>query len=263
MAVPAALLLLDDIPLLHRELADGLRLLAEWGLNTDGDEFRELTMFDESMVSLAEYVPLALHLHLAAFRRLFESMAVNLWSACEDAMPGAIELVRAVERYTDIVPPVVARPLVMWQALCLLEYANLAKRDTDVELVDSIVHQIISSPGTDGSFHPNEVSESEKATWADCDLIGLHALAKLALLRRNPGWAARVEEIALYHQKNTQLDDTGGEPWGLFGFIWSPKTREFADAQIHYVRSTSGRKASSVSGLLLADAADSLKDFDV
>jgi len=92
-------------------------------------------------------------------------------------------------------------------------------------------------------------------------LVGLHALARLALLRRHKTWAKRVEEIAMYHLENTQPDNATNQPWGLFAFLWSAKTRSFAEQQMHDATAHSGGAVSPLAAMLLADAADCLAEF--
>src|SRR5690606_33037121 len=93
-------------------------------------------------------------------------------------------------------------------------------------------------------------------TWTYRELTGLHALANLALLRRNTAWARRVKEIAGYHLEHTQPDFTTYEPWALFAFGWTPATSDFAQQQLHDVQThlASGGVDLTAAALLLADA---------
>src|SRR5690606_7345308 len=122
--------------------------------------------------------------------------------------------------------------LVLWQLLCVADQAALLSRDIDFEWIDAAVYQAIGTPGPDGSLHPRSDEESLDA-WTYRELCGVHALADLALLRRNTAWARRVQEVVRYHMDNSQPDNTTTQSWALFAFLWSPATRPFAEQQLH------------------------------
>ncbi|MCE9588927.1 MAG: hypothetical protein K8S99_00200 [Planctomycetes bacterium] len=257
LAAPAALLLLGDDPALHPALAEGFRMLAGMGGAAEARHVQPL-LKEPGGHSRDIYHALALHMHIAAFAKRYESLPPGVWSVCEDALPGALLPVRAVERYADVAPPPGRTGVTLWQALCVLEQAVAVSRDVDVELVDGVVHPIVSRPGPDGALHPRGEDESLDA-WTYRELSGLHALANLALLRRNKTWAGHVERIAMHHVENTQPDNTTNQPWAWFAFFWSPKTRSFAEQQLH---DATANGLSVVAAILLADAANALAQFD-
>ena len=208
------------------------------------------------------YHPLALHLCLAAFDQGYESLPPDVWSICEQSTIEAVGPCRLLEFYTNQAPPSALVPLVLWHALCLAQAAKILHRDVDLELVDSVVETIINQHDTSlQPFTPNDTIE----TWTYLELTGLHALANLALLRRSSAWSNRVEQIAIHHQNNTQPDNSTNQPWGVFAFLWSPKTRMFAEQQLHdcaaHTHTTGNRNSNLAIGLLLTDAANSLKLF--
>jgi hypothetical protein len=249
---PAARLLIKDGVALYPELAEGMRRLAAMGKG------RERAMLCDSAGHAREvYHPLVLHLHLAAFLKHYESLPAPLWGACEEALPGAIEPARFVEDFADKAPPPEGVAVVLWDALCLLEEGHLASRDVDVEVVDSAVHALLRRPGPEGALHPCGEEDSLDA-WTYRELTGLHALANLAIARRNQAWARRVQEVATYHLHNTQPDNTTTEPWALPAFLWSPSTRSFAEQQLHDAQT---QKMGPVGAMLLADAANTLSEF--
>jgi hypothetical protein len=257
LGVPAARLLLDDDPSLHLQLGQGMRALAAMGrgqgtprlIGAHGDQ-RE------------EYHLLVLHLHLGAFSHRYESMSQQVWSACEDSIEMAIQPARAAETFTAGPPPAARAATTIWQAMCLYEAGRLLQRDVDVEVAESIVHQVLSQPGPDGSFAERDPEESPDA-WTYRELVGIHALANMALFTRNRQWAARVERIALHHLENTQPDHTTGEPWGLFAFLWSEKVRTFGEQQLHDAASYTSQAGGGpgIAAMLLADAARCLSMF--
>jgi len=246
VAVPAARLLLNDDQSLYEPFVSGLdSLLTTRRLADSSGHHREA------------YHLLAMHLSMTAFSIRYESFPRQLWSICDDWLERATPIVREAETHANVPSDPAEAHLILWRALCLDDHASLSSRDVDIELVDAIVHQIVASPGSDGALTAQDPDESPDA-WVYRELVGLHALASLALRRRSRAWADRVEQVALYHLSNTQPDHVTSEPWGVFGFYWSAKTQMFAEQQLHDVR-TYGRGV--VAGLLLADAANSLNAF--
>ena len=136
----------------------------------------------------------------------------------------------------------------------------MLKRDVDLEWVDGVVHQIVCRPGPDGSLHPRSSGECDEAWWWS-DRCGLHALANLALLGRNPSWTRRVEQIAMYHQTHAQPAGVAAQPWALFAYAWSGRTRALAQQQIRGVETAAGARIDVLTALLLADAVCSLARF--
>lgn len=264
LGVPAARLLLTGEAALHHALVAGFRTLA--GIGRSAATTGLMPMMRTAMGDRRPiYHPLVLHLHLAAFEKAYEEMPAGLWSACEDAIPDAIAPSRSIETWADTPPPHDQVDQVLWHSLCVLEQASLLSRDVDVELVESVVHAALSQPGPAGALHPYESDDSPDA-WTYRELTGLHALANLALRRRNQTWARRVQEVAMYHLDHTQPDYTTYEPWAVFAFAWSPATSLFADQQLHDVQThlaAGGPMTGIVPGLLLTDAAYALGQFTV
>ncbi len=274
LAAPAARILIEGpasrgcnhLPVSFRALAE----LAEEA----AQQQRLPALHDAAGHSRDVYYPLAAHLLLAAFRRCYESLPGEAWGACEQCMPALVEPLRLVEQWADTPPPPDRVALALWCALGLAEHGQLAARDVDVELADAVVHQVLGPADLGSPLHPRRDGESLDA-WTWRELTGLHALANLALLRRNQAWAGRVEQVALYHQDNTQPDNVTAHPWALFAFLWSPHTRPLAEQQLHDVSTTlalagpshataaatASPRGGLLAGLLLADAADALGTF--
>lgn len=259
---PAAALL-DNDAAHHPVLPAGLRALAAMAAGPDRDAPR---LADGSGQAREVYFPLVLHLHLRAFAKRYESLPQRVWMACEDVLPAAIEGVRSVENHTDQPASPTATALVLWQGLCLAGFAEVTRRDVDMEVADAVVHQALAQPGAGGSLHARSADEALDA-WTYRELCGMHALANLALLRRNSAWARRVQEVAAYHMEHTQPDYTTTQPWGVFAALWSDTTVPFAEQQLHDVASAQATSAGEhdqhapMIVLLLADAADALARF--
>lgn len=254
LGIPAARLIIEDDSIFYSDLVKGFQTLSTLGGN-------DAPMLADSYGHRRDvYHLLVLHLHLVAFAKHFESMSVSQWSACENALPAATQSARHIEVFASQPPDAEHVSATLWRALCLFETASLQSRDTDIEWVDAVVHQIVENPGKDGSLHPIEADESFDL-WTYRELSGLHALANLALRLRNQAWAKRVQDIAEYHQAKTQPDYTTSQPWGVFAFLWPTSTRLFADQQIHDAQTEGGGSLTPLAAMLLADAANSLATF--
>ena len=249
IVLPAAKLLLAEDASQH----EGLAVAMQWLASHD-------TMADPAGHVRDIYHPFAMHLCLAAFHRRYESISPSRWSQCEQAISEMMIHLRWIEQFADAVPELADVPVVLWSALAMAEQATLMSRDIDLEMTDSAVAAIVATPGRDGSLH-EMVSDDSLDTWTYRELVGLHALARLALHRRNKAWALRVEQIAHFHLENTQPDNATNQPWGVFAFLWSEKTRGFAEQQLHDATTHGGGKIQLLPAMLLADAADCLAEF--
>lgn len=257
IAVAAARLLLrDEAGGEYIRLAAGFKQLEQLGNEVSPQ------LIDPAGRSCDVYLALAIHLHFAAFLRHYESLPTDVWGACEAAVPDMIKPIRVAEEYADVPPPAEGCALLLWQVLCLYEQALLLGRDVDIELIDSIVHQAISQPGPDRSLHRQDDRQEGLDAWTCRELIGLHALANLALGRQNTTWAKRVQEIASYHLNHLPPDSIPNQPWAHFAFLWSPNTASFAEQQLHYVTGQGVSQVGPFAAMLLADAANALSRFE-
>ena len=252
MAVPAARLLFEDDASLYPLLSNGFKALAELGRRCG----RTPPMLrDPTGQQLAIYHPLVLHLHLAAYRAHYEQLPAAVWSACEQALPAAIEPGRQIEDHLGAG----SRSLVLWQCLCVLEQALLLGRDVDIELLDPVVHGVIREEDQrdPGVGNPEAGKDPGMNQWVLDELAGLHALANLALRRRNQQWANRVQEIAKKLLAQQLELCQSNWPWGLFAFAWTPGTEKLDMPQLQRADAETG----IITVLLLADAADALGEF--
>lgn len=249
IVLPAAKLLLQDDPSQH----EGLALAMQWLAAHD-------SMADPAGHVRDIYHPFAMHLCLAAFHRRYETISPSRWSQCEQAISEMMIHLRWIEQYADAAPALADVPVVLWSALAMAEQATLMSRDIDLEMTDSAVAAIVASPGREDCLH-EMTNDDSLDTWTYRELVGLHALARLALHRRNNGWAKRVEQVANFHLENTQPDNATNQPWGVFAFLWSSKTRGFAEQQLHDATTHGGGKLLLLPAMLLADAADTLAEF--
>lgn len=270
---PAAALLLRDDTAMHPDLARGVELLASlagpaYSPPIAAPAPADPALRDHAGHSRKIYYPFVLHLHLAAAQARRASLGPGVFDALAAAIPAAVAPARRLEAHVDAPPAPALTTLTLWNALCLLDAATLLEgregaATVDASMIDAAVEQIIARPGPDGSLHPRDAEESLDA-WTYRELSGLHALAGLALARRHAEWSARVEQVALHHLENTQPDHTTSQPWGLFAFLWSPRTRMFAEQQVHDATAQGTLETGglgTLSAMLLADAVASLDAF--
>ncbi len=116
---------------------------------------------------------------------------------------------------------------------------------------DDRVDACLSHPDSAGALHEMGPDESLDA-WTYQELVGLHALHRLARRSGRDDWHERLRMATHYHLENTQPDNATTQPWGLPAFASFADTQCFAEQQLHDAM-TQGD--ACVSGLLLADAA--------
>lgn len=252
MGAAAAKLMLEDDTALHGLLAEGFRHLAKLDGRSPAVHSDPTGQFNDV------YFPLVLHLHLAAFGQRYETLSSTAWGACEQTIPSALRAARQCEQYAQMPPDNNQVGVVLWQALCVLEQAQLLKRDIDTEWIDAVVHQILSKIDA-SQLHQRNEDESIEA-WMGREMAGLHALANLALATRNQAWARRVQEIAIHHVKRKPVVNAADPPWALFAFAWSQSTRAFAEQWMQSIQQHR-EVITPLAAMLVADAANAIGRF--
>ena len=238
-AVPAARLLLGDDPTQFGPLADGFAHLVQ--LARRAPSAPPMLLDHEGRRDPIDHL-VVLHLHLAAFNRLYERMPARWWSACEDSVLAAVAPAQWAGQFSDSAPPPDQVDLVLWQALCLLGQAQLLKRDVDIEIVDGVVHQVMAA---------------RQSAAGQEDGRALHAMANLALLRRSRPWARHVEQWAA-DLAASRDDWTTTRMWAIFALVWSPGTLAVAVPRIDQARHAT---LTTFDAMLLADAACAMEAF--
>jgi len=243
--VTVSKLMIQDNPDSYQTLIDGLANLAAGQLIT-------------SLPKRPVYPLLALHVHLAAFKKRYLSLPDSIWDHLTLQFNQLASPLRQIETYRNTPPAHMSTEIVLWQASCLLLMGNLRHIDDDIALATAVIQQIVDRSVPDNPLTKQNPEESLDG-WTYRELLGIHALTNAALLEQNAPWAQRIEQIARYHLYNTQPDHCTSEPWGLFGFLWSQQTHMFAIQQIHDAKSYG---LAGVSRVLLADAARCLTEFE-
>ncbi|MFG0248357.1 MAG: hypothetical protein ACF8OB_05675 [Phycisphaeraceae bacterium JB051] len=240
-----ARLMIEDAPSTHQTLIDGISKLAA-GQKIEGLDKRPV------------YPLLAMHVHLAAFAKRYLVLPDNIWETAASDFETLAKPLRAIEQFKQTAPGYLETETVLWQAWLLLLIGSLRHADDDIALAKAVVNTVVEREVPEQSLTVQDIEDTLDA-WTYRELIGLHALANAALFDRNDKWADRVEEVAMHHLYNTQPDHCTSEPWGLFGFLWSDKTRMFGVQQIHDCKAYG---LVGVGRILLADAMRCLNEFE-
>lgn len=238
LGAPAARLLLSP----HAPAAPARASAAELARLLREHAIGPIKFADTFGFSRPAYYPLLVHLHLAA-------------------LPEAGDLAEQVAAQADGVAGVPDASLRLWWALCLDEAGEQLQQDAIRRHAAGVVAAVADAPGDAGSLHRREGLDDLLDAWTFRELVGLHALAWMAIRTGNATWARRAAEIAVAHQAVTQPDYTTYQPWGVFAFLFTPETTLFADQQLHDTATNLHVErggAGLVPGLLLADAAAAL-----
>jgi len=258
-ALPAARLLLGEAertPAVYEAYAGGVEALAQRVQEADGParvrdsqgHFRDL------------YFPLAVHLQLSAWLECGKALAALKQQQHWSLLPG---LLRPL--LSEAAPPqgqaTERGPYRLWQGLCLLEYAALIQRDEPAETAYRLIDRALRGPGEHGALHPR-AEEETLDWWTFHELAGLHALADLLAIERQPQWQRRMREAVAYHIEHTQPDNATAHPWGVAAFFDTSDGLMFVEQQLHDVTTHSSQhetRAALLPGLLLADASQPLR----
>jgi len=254
--VNAAWLLIEDAPARYPTLEEGLAWLAAQP---------DIDWPNDPMPGPLGFA-LVLHLHLAAFSARYETLPQRRWGACEHHALDAVAPVRQVARYSDLPPSQNQVDLVLWQTLCLLDYAHILGRDIDIELVDGIVHHALDA--LQMAIDPaNGPADATAETVRPQRLRGLHALADLSLQRRNRAWATVAHRVAGQMLADNEPFPPSHRPWAWFAFAWSahrgPSTPAAGPSTVPENRGAASSDcfADPLTLMLLADAAHAMGSF--
>jgi hypothetical protein len=136
-------------------------------------------------------------------------------------------------------------------------WAALAREDVDaVATFERLASQ--QQPG--GALLKADPSRNPETSWF-AELAILHALTAYAVRAGNAALQAAAHRAAEYHLSATQPDHATSEPWGLLAFILNPSTRSVADQMLHGVQVLYPRGVTGVTGILLADVRDCLREL--
>jgi hypothetical protein len=258
-AMPAARALVGEAPAeLTHDYRAGLATLVEAAERFEAGESACFT--DGFGHSRAIYTLLNWHLHLRA--------AIDRPGLLDDETGDTRALLASTRSLGAFLTPAVGdsidprdAPTWLWLALCDGELAKALQQSRDTERFDPRIDAMLGEAPPAGSLQPRTDEPIED--WTYRELIGLHALDRLADVTARADWRERARQIATFHDGHTQPDYITYQPWALAAFARQSATAMFAEQQLHDVTlhlTTTGTPAALVPALLLADAAASLRD---
>jgi hypothetical protein len=145
----------------------------------------------------------------------------------------------------------------------VLLWRALAGADLDVDGLLA-TYRAVPRVGPDaGALVPQGLLRTIEV-WTETELSALHALSRLAAVRRRPAWGTVAIEAARWHVENLQPDNATNRPWSihLFARLESDGYADaglVAEALLHNCMVTTGR-ADSLSAQILVDAADAMAE---
>ncbi|HVT90718.1 MAG TPA: hypothetical protein VHD56_17820 [Tepidisphaeraceae bacterium] len=143
-----------------------------------------------------------------------------------------------------------------WIALALHAAGKIYIRDAWTDLAGDVFGKLSHAQNPDGSFLLAGVSDNPESHWFH-ELVLLHAASSYAVQAEDKLVAAAVLKNTRFQQQQVQPDHATTQPWGLFAFVWNPRTRDFAGQMLHAATITD----STISLMLLADALYCLELF--
>jgi hypothetical protein len=156
---------------------------------------------------------------------------------------------------------------VCWTALALHVAGKVFIRDAWTDLAGDVFGRLLKRQRPGGAFLEAGSSDNPE-TWWFAELAILHAAASYAVQAEDRALAAAVARAGEMHLAQTQPDHATNQPWGLFAFIWNPKTRGLADQVLHAAEvnlrseiSDSRSQGSGITLMLMADALYCLRLF--
>ncbi|MDX1682468.1 MAG: hypothetical protein R3336_05065, partial [Phycisphaeraceae bacterium] len=171
------------------------------GETVDASELADAVVAETAETGRPEDRWLIRHVLLAAFLNRYDEMDNAAWGRCEQVVEQRVARGRVIEAWTDKPPPPAKMGEALLATLVVADEALVLARDVDLEMVDSVVGACLRVH-PEGRLTPEDPERPIEAS-TFTDLVALHALADLALLRRDRSWAARVTEAAAWHQANT------------------------------------------------------------
>jgi hypothetical protein len=144
----------------------------------------------------------------------------------------------------------------VWMALALFVAGKVFVRDAWTDLASDTFGKLLRGEPNRSTFLTASASDNPETLWYH-ELTILHAAASYAVQAEDRTVAAAVARNTDFHLNETQPDHATAQPWGLFAFIWNPRTRILADQMLHTV----SVQSDGVSLMLLADALYCLRLF--
>ena len=148
----------------------------------------------------------------------------------------------------------------VWMALALFVAGKVFVRDAWTDLASDTFGRLVRGEPKRRTFLVPTPSDNPETFWFH-ELTILHAAASYAVQSEDRSLAAMVARSTEYHLNETQPDHATSQPWGLFAFLWNPRTHTLADQMLHAASVQHPESQDAVSLMLLADALYCLRLF--
>jgi hypothetical protein len=253
-------------PLLLKTPAGNLSAVERLIEISTSDRLSSIAVVDRGGHHRPIYRGLLVYSWLRAFGLVYETLPREQFGRWEEGVRAWCDLLEAELGQTEWpTPPVPAeRGLTAsesaWMALALHMAGKTFVRDAWMDLASDIFGRIARSQKDSGAFLHATSADSPETHWYH-ELVLLHASASYAVQSEDRTIAAAVARNAEFHQNETQPDHASNQPWGLFAFVWNPRTHAHADQVLHAASVQLAADAGGVSLMLLADALYCLQLF--
>lgn len=223
----------------------------------------QLAVIDAAGHHRPVYRPLLAHAWLNAFSIRYETLPRETFGQWEETLRPWCDLLEAelgritISDQSNDAKRGSSITEAAWSALALHQAGRIYVRDAWTDLASDTFGRICRAQQSTGAFLAPNNSINPESTWYH-ELCILHAAAGYAVRAEDRNAARAVARAGEFHLAETQPDHASSQPWGLFAFIWNPKTRSLADQLLHAVAMN---PTDTVSLILLADTLYCLRLF--
>ena len=213
------------------------------------------------------YRPLLVYAWMRAYGLLYETLPRVDFARWDEALRSWADLLEAEltnSRIPDGPIPAARGALATesaWAALALFVAGKILVRDAWTDLASDTFGRLTRWQQPGGALLAASAGDNPETLWYH-ELVLLHAAASYAVQGEDRTVAEAVARGTEYHQRETQPDHATTQPWGLFAFIWNPRTRPLADQLLHAATVEHPSAVDGVSLILLADALYCLRLFE-
>jgi hypothetical protein len=226
------------------------------------DRLASIPIVDHAGHHRPVYTGLLIYSLLQTYRIAYEILPATTFSRWEEGLRPWCDMLES--ELTSIDWPETGMPASrganasegVWMALALFVAGKVFVRDAWTDLASDTFGKLVRGGSNRASFLIPSSSDNPETLWYH-ELTILHAAASYAVQSEDRSLATAVARNTKFHLNETQPDHATAQPWGLFAFIWNPKTRTLADQMLHNV----SVQQDGVSLMLLADALYCLRLF--
>jgi hypothetical protein len=230
------------------------------------DRLASIPIIDQANHHRPVYTGLLIYSLLQTYRIAYEILPATTFSRWEEGLRPWCDMLES--ELTNIEWPEDGMPASrganasegVWMALALFVAGKVFVRDAWTDLASDTFGRLMRGDSNRRSFLVPTNADNPETLWYH-ELTILHAAASYAVQAEDRTLAAAVARNTEYHLAETQPDHATAQPWGLFAFIWNPKTRMVADQMLHTLAVQHPDSADGVTLMLLADTLYCLRLF--